>query len=63
MQFGFMYGKGITDAIFIMQQVQKRHQARKTPYQGVRLAVTHGDWKFGWAIGMHFNGRPRGNWK
>ena len=29
MQFGFMPGKGITDAIFIMQQVQEKHQAKK----------------------------------
>ena len=29
MQFGFMPGKGTTDAIFIMQQVQEKHQAKK----------------------------------
>ena len=29
MQFGFMSGKGTTDAIFIMRQVQEKHQARK----------------------------------
>ena len=29
MQFGFMPGKGITDAIFIMQQVHEKHQAKK----------------------------------
>ena len=29
MQFGFMTGKGITDAIFIMRQVQEKHQANK----------------------------------
>ena len=29
MQFGFMPGKGTTDAIFIMRQVQERHQAKK----------------------------------
>ena len=29
MLFGFMPGKGITDAIFIMQQVQEKHQAKK----------------------------------
>ena len=29
MQFGFMPGKGTTDAIFIMRQVQKKHQAKK----------------------------------
>ena len=29
MQFGFMPGKGNTDAIFIMQQVQEKHQAKK----------------------------------
>ena len=29
MQFGFMPGKGITDAIFIMRQVQEKHQAKK----------------------------------
>ena len=29
MQFGFMPGKGTTDAIFIMRQVQEKHQARK----------------------------------
>ena len=27
LQFGFMHGKGTTDAIFIMRQVQKKHQA------------------------------------
>ena len=27
--FGFMPGKGTTDAIFIMRQVQKKHQAKK----------------------------------
>ena len=29
MRFGFMTGKRTTDAIFIMRQVQNRHQARK----------------------------------
>ena len=29
MQFGFMPGKGATDAIFIMRQVQEKHQAKK----------------------------------
>ena len=29
MQFGFMLGKGTTDAIFIMRQVQEKPQARK----------------------------------
>ena len=29
MQFGFMHGKGTTDAIFIMRQVQEKHQAKK----------------------------------
>ena len=29
MQFGFMPGKGTTDAIFIMRQVPEKHQARK----------------------------------
>ena len=29
MQFGFMPGKGTIDAIFIMRQVQERHQAWK----------------------------------
>ena len=29
MQFGFMSGKGTTDAIFIMRQVQEKHQAKK----------------------------------
>ena len=33
MQFGFMSGKGTTDAIFIMRQVQEKPQAkRKKPY-------------------------------
>ena len=27
-QFGFMPGKGTTDAIFIMRQVQEKHQAK-----------------------------------
>ena len=29
MQFGFMPGKGTTDVIFIMRQVQEKHQAKK----------------------------------
>ena len=29
MQFGFMSGKGTTDATFIMRQVQEKHQAMK----------------------------------
>ena len=29
MQFGFIPGKGTTDAIFIRQQVQEKHQAKK----------------------------------
>ena len=29
MQFGFMPGKGTTDAIFIMRQMQEKHQAKK----------------------------------
>ena len=29
MQFGFTPGKGTTDAIFIMRQVQETHQAKK----------------------------------
>ena len=29
MQFGFMPGNGTTDAIFIMRQVQEKHQAKK----------------------------------
>ena len=29
MQFGFMPGKGTTDAIFIMRQIQEKHQAKK----------------------------------
>ena len=32
MQFGFMPGKGATDAIFIMQQVQEKHQSKKKLY-------------------------------
>ena len=29
MQFGFMPGKGTTDPIFIMRQLQEKHQANK----------------------------------
>ena len=29
MQFGFMPGKGTSDAIFIVRQVQEKHQAKK----------------------------------
>ena len=25
--------------------------------------LAHGNWKFWWAIGMNFNGRPQGDWK
>ena len=32
MQFGFMPGKGTTDVIFIMRQVQEKHQAKKKLY-------------------------------
>ena len=32
MQFGFMHVKGTTDAIFIMRQVQEKHQAKKKLY-------------------------------
>ena len=32
MQFGFMPGKGTTDDIFIMRQVQEKHQAKKKLY-------------------------------
>ena len=28
MQFGFMPGKGTTDAIFIMRQIQEKHQTK-----------------------------------
>ena len=28
-QFGFMTGKATTDTMFIMQQVQEKHQAKK----------------------------------
>ena len=33
MQFGFMPGKRTTDAIFIMRQVQEKHQANKNKKQ------------------------------
>ena len=29
MQLGFMLGKGTTDAIFIMRQVEEKHKAKK----------------------------------
>ena len=29
MQFGFMPRKGTTDAVFIMRQVQEKHQVKK----------------------------------
>ena len=32
MQFGIIPGKGTTDAIFIMRQVQEKHQAKKKLY-------------------------------
>ena len=32
MQFGFMPGKGTTNAIFIMRQVQVKYQAKKKLY-------------------------------
>ena len=32
MQFGFMPGKGTTDTIFIIRQVQEKHQAKKKLY-------------------------------
>ena len=37
MQFGFMPGKGTTDAIFIMRQVQEKHQTKKLYYAFVDL--------------------------
>ena len=35
MQFGFMPGKGTTDVIFIMRQVQEKHQVKKKLYYAV----------------------------
>ena len=32
MQFGSMHGKGFTNAILNMRQIQERHQARKKLY-------------------------------
>ena len=32
MQFGFMPGKGTTDAIFIMRHVQEKHQAKENKW-------------------------------
>ena len=29
MEFGFMHGKGTTDAIFIMRQIPEKHQAKE----------------------------------
>lgn len=29
MQFGFMPGKGTTDAIFVIRQMQEKHQERR----------------------------------
>ena len=29
MQLGFMPGKGTTDAIFMMRQIQEKHQSKK----------------------------------
>ena len=29
MQFGFMHGKGTTDVMFIIRQIQEKHQAKK----------------------------------
>ena len=37
MQFDFMSGKGTTDAIFIMRQVQEKHQANKKKLDYVDL--------------------------
>ena len=39
MQFGFMPGKGTTDAIFIMRQVQEKHQAKKLCFCGSREGI------------------------
>ena len=35
MQFGFMPGKGTSDATFIMRQVQQRHQSKKKLHYAV----------------------------
>ena len=39
MQFGFMSDKGTTDATFIMQQVQEKHQATKKKLYYVFLFI------------------------
>ena len=40
LQFGFMPGKITTDGIFIMRQVQEKHQARRRYYDFVDLEKT-----------------------
>ena len=43
MQFGFMPGKGTTDAIFIMRQVQEKHQVLYNPALLINEMILFGD--------------------
>ena len=51
MQFGFMPGKGTTDAIFIMRQVQEKHQTKKKLYYALWI----------WKMNFFISHSPKGS--
>ena len=65
MQFGFMPGKGTTDAIFIMRQVQEKHQAKKKKlfYAFVDLELLYADDLVIMAPTMEQLGRRVADWR
>ena len=51
MQIGFMPGKGTTDAIYIMRQVQEKHQATEVIPSNIS-AGTGSSWSLCHPVGM-----------